>query len=151
MEKLLNFRKEHWVFCLELLPFPPSSPACSATRVKVSLKTSSFIVGLDLEGKVKDLCAMALSVKIANWIGNEWGKPTTLLAWGCSPTWGRWQTSGLYRNLPRNSWRRQNQRGSTHPWLNGRLCAHTRETQESSSSVVESKSWDRLENRLNFE
>lgn len=65
--------------CLELLPFPPSSPACSATRVKVSLKTSSFIVGLDLEGKVKDPCAMALSVKIANSI-DERGKPTTLLA-----------------------------------------------------------------------
>lgn len=46
----------------------------------MSLKTSSFIVGLDLEGKVKDPCAMALSVKIANSIGNEWGKPTTLLA-----------------------------------------------------------------------
>lgn len=39
--------------------------------MKVSLKASSFIVGLALEGKVKNSCSVALFVKIANLIGSE--------------------------------------------------------------------------------
>lgn len=45
------------------------------------------------ERKKNNLCPMALSVKVANLVENEQGKPGTMLNSRGSPGWSQWQTS----------------------------------------------------------